>query len=200
MAPRVPAEPHSAAGHTVGAQRTSAGGPHKATSPAVPGANHSPGRGQAGAPPLKKTIRWSLVRSYTASTRSSCSGRPRQKRCTCAGCRDTSCRSRVSRQKYLPGGTDGAAAGGGLGPLPCHPPRARDPRGLPLKKKASPRIWATASKCVLHRWGSSFRGLGTERAHGPGSPPSEPPREPPRHACGSEMHDSCVEREKSALK
>lgn len=31
--------------------------------------------------PLKKTILWSLVRSYTASTLSRCSGRPRQKRC-----------------------------------------------------------------------------------------------------------------------
>lgn len=57
-------------------------------------------------PPLKKTILWSLVRSYTASTLSSCSGRPRQKRCICAGCSDTRCPSRVSRQKYFPGGTE----------------------------------------------------------------------------------------------
>lgn len=133
--PRVPAEPHSAAGHTAGTQRTSTGGLHKATSPAVPGANHSPGRGQAGAPPWKKTIRWSLVRSYTASTRSSCSGRPRQKRCTCAGCRDTSCRSRVSRQKYLPGGTDGVAAAGGLGPTALPPTPGAGPAGLTLEEE-----------------------------------------------------------------
>ena len=37
------------------------------------------------------------------------------------------------------------------------------PWGLPLKKKASPRIWATASKWALHLWGTSFLGLGAER-------------------------------------
>lgn len=35
-----------------------------------------------------------------------------------------------------------------------------------MKKKASPRIWATASKSVLHLWGSSLRGLGTESVVG----------------------------------
>lgn len=99
--------------------------------------------------PLKKTILWSLVRSYTASTLSRCSGRPRQKRCICAGCRDTRCRSRVSRQKYLPGGTEGRAGlQRGSAPSMGHAPQptATGTLEVPLKKKASPRIWATASK------------------------------------------------------
>lgn len=50
------------------------------------------------------------------------------------------------------------------------------PGGLPLKKKASPRIWATASKWVLHLWGTSFLGLGVERAGWAGREPiPEPP-------------------------
>lgn len=99
---------------------------------------------------MKKMILWSLARSYTASTLSRCSGRPRQKRCTCAGCSDTRCRSRVSRQKYFPGRTGVWLPVVGLGPRAASPPMAQTLPGLPLKKKASPRIWATASKCVLH--------------------------------------------------
>lgn len=84
---------------------------------AAPGQRCPAGTQMGGHPPLKKTILWSLVRSYTASTLSRRSGRPRQKRCTCAGCSDTRCRSRVSRQKYLPGGTQGVGLQvAGLGP------------------------------------------------------------------------------------
>lgn len=166
----------------------------RTTSPAVPGANHGPGRVQAGAPPLKKTMRWSLVRSYTASTRSSCSGRPRQKRCTCAGCRDTSCRSRVSRQKYLPGGTDGLQ-GVVWGPAPPpRPPAGRrtgrrtlEEEGLATDLGHGIKVRAAPVRHVLP-------GPGDERAGGRAAP-TQTSMGAPRHAGGSKTHDSCVQRE-----
>lgn len=82
------------------------------------------GQGGGTRSPRKKTILWSLVRSYTASTPSRCRGRPRQKRCICAGCSDTRCRSRVSRQKYLPGDREGLDRAGQR-PRP-HPSPAAD--------------------------------------------------------------------------
>lgn len=66
--------------------------------------------------------------------------------------------------EVLAWGTWGGAAGGRSAVGPALPSTGRwTPRGLPLKKKASPRIWATASKWALHLWGTSFLGLGAER-------------------------------------
>lgn len=87
------------------------------------------------------------------------------------------------------------------------------PWGLPLKKKASPRIWATASKWALHLWGTSFLGLGAQREGRAGRQPHSelsrpgvaqghqdkpPPRSPSSciTACRLTDRSSLVKREK----
>lgn len=51
------------------------------------------------------------------------------------------------------------AASGAATPKPPQGDTGTDPWHSPLKKKASPRIWATASKCVLHLLGTSCLSL-----------------------------------------
>lgn len=118
--------------------------------------------------------------------------------------------------EVLAWGTWGGAAGGRSGVGPALPSTGRwTPRGLPLKKKASPRIWATASKWALHLWGTSFLGLGAEREGRAGRQPhselshpgelgcTRPPgrassEDPliPHPACRLTDHSSLVKREK----